>query len=357
MKEQNIFLLITVLLFIEFLGCKDKGIEPPPTKNPRDYAWTADTITYTGSFIQTEMLNIWGSSYNDVYGVGFNNAFEKVYMWHYDGKSWADVNLRDTYQIWITQLSSVYGFSSNNVWAAGYAGDLSSPSSSLIIHYDGLKWSEENIIKGGALNDIWGSSPNDIWACGFWGVVYHYDGINWNKDSISIYNPQNAEFQLLSITESKNTAYAIGEKHENNLARDTYYFFKKTNQAWQTLDSFVVAPQQTTFKFGVRFWVSPEGNLYSTGDGVFKWNGSSWDNVYFSSIALPGIYGTSEQNIFVVGNYGIALHFNGSDWYQFPQLKNENIKYTGVWTDGKVAFICGFTTNDFPMKTIVWHGK
>ena len=354
MKEQNIFLLITVLLFIEFLGCKDKGVEPPQTKNPREYVWTADTVFYPGSY-QTLMNNMWASSVNDVYMVGFNTDGQP--LWHYDGKNWTNVNLWGSYNIVTPQLNSIYGFAINNIWAVGLKGFYNTDSS-LIIHYDGSKWSEANIVRGNrGLNDIYGSSPNDIWACGFWGVVYHYDGIKWNKDSISIYNPQNAEFQLLSITESKNIAYAIGEKHENSLARDTYYFFKKANQAWQTLDSFVVAPQQTNFKFGARLWVSPEGNLYSAGDGIFKRNGSSWDNVYFSSIALPRIFGTSEQNIFVVGNYGIALHYNGSDWYQFQQLKNENVVYTGVWTDGKEAFICGFTTDSYPMKTIVWHGE
>ncbi len=355
MKLENILLLILAMVLIEVYACKDKGIEPTPTKSPRDYTWIADTISYRGSYIQTEMLSIWGSSPNDVYGVGFNNAFENVLMWHYDGKNWSDVKL-DLFGLHPGELFGVYGFVSNNVYAVGVQGFSNNTDSSLIIHYDGSSWSEVNIIKSSRwLNDIYGSSPNDIWACGWGGVIYHYDGIKWNKDSI--YNPQRDEFQLESIAESKNTVYVIGEKHDNILAKDTYYFFKKAIQSWQTLDSFVVAPGQTTFKFGTRLWANSEGNLYSSSDGVFKWNGSSWNNIYVSSIALPRIFGTSEQNIFVVGNYGIVLHFNGVDWYQFQQLKNENVAYSGVWTDGKEAFICGFTTDSYPMKTIVWHGK
>ncbi len=354
MKEQNIFLLLLVLLFIEIFGCKDKGTEPPVIKNPRDYSWTSDTLQFPGSY-QTDMYDIWGSTPNDIYAVGFNT--NRHDMWHYDGKNWTDIKLWDSYQIWPTQLSTIYGFSPNDVWAAGWAGDINSPNSSLIIHYNGSKWSEANINKGGALNDIWGGSPNNIWACGWGGVVYHYDGIKWNKDSISIYMPQGAEFQLPSITEVNNSAYVIGWKVENNLARWTIYFFKKTNQAWQTLDSFVVAPGQTTFKFGTRLWTSPEGNLYSSGDGVFKWNGISWDQIFASSTSLRGLKGSSDQNIFAVGDYGNAYHYNGSDWYQFQQLKNENIVYTNIWTDGNEAFIVGYNTDSYPMKTIVWHGK
>ncbi len=153
------------------------------------------------------------------------------------------------------------------MWAAGYAGDLGSPNSGLIIHYDGLKWSEENIIKGGALNDIWGRSPNDIWACGFWGTVYHYDGIKWSKDSISVYNPQRSEFQLLSIVEFKNIVYATGVKYEISTG-STYYFFKQTNNTWQIVDS--LASGSNTLNWGTRFWLSPEGNLFSFASGIYR---------------------------------------------------------------------------------------
>ena len=351
MRIPNIYSLITVILFIEFLGCKDKGVGPLPEKNPREYSWTSDTLHFPGSY-QTDMQNIWASSPNDVYAVGFNTDGQP--LWHYDGKTWTNVNLWGVYNIVTPQLNSIYGFASNNVWAVGLKG-YDYADSSLIIHYDGSKWSETNIVRGNrGLNDIYGSSPNDIWACGWGGTVYHYDGIKWNKDSISIYNPQSAEFQLLSITESKNIVYIIGEKYENTKG-STYYFLKKSNQSWQIIDSLVSGPG--TFKWGTSLWTSPEGNLFSFRDGVFKWNGNGWDILFSEPYALTSLAGTSEHSIFAVGNYGMAYHYNGSDWYQFPKLKNENIKYTGVWTDGNEAFICGFTTDSYPMKTIVWHGK
>ncbi len=352
MKLENILLLSLIAVLPIISACHEKGTEPQPNKNPREYTWIADTIYYPGSYNQTEMLTIWGSSPNDVYGVGFNNA-SAVTIWHYDGNSWTDVKL-DVFGINPIVLSCIYGFSSNDIWAVGWRGDLGSPNSGAIIHYDGSKWSEANIIKGGALNDICGSSPNDIWACGFWGIVYHYDGTKWDKDSLSVYMPQGAEFQLLNIRESKNIAYATGVKYENSIGF-TYYFFKQVNKSWQIIDSLVSG--SGTFAWGTKLWESPEGNLFSFRDGVFKWNGNSWDDVFLEPYALESLDGTSEQNVFAVGNYGIAYHYNGSDWYQFQQLKNENIVYTGVWTDGNEAFICGFTTNGYPQKTIVWHGK
>ena len=354
MRLRNIEMLLLVIVIIAIEACKNKGTEPLPTKNPRDYTWEADTIFYPGSY-QTNMQNIWASSPNDVYAVGFNTDGQP--LWHYDGKTWANVNLWGVYNIVTPQLNAVYGFSSNNVWAVGLKG-YDYADSSLIIHYDGSKWSEANIIRGNrGLNDIYGSSPNDIWACGYGGVVYHYDDIKWDKDSISVYMPQGADFQLLNIRESNGVPFVTGIKVENNIARWTFYFFRKANQAWQTIDSFVVAPGQTTFKFGTRLWTSPNGNLYSCSDGVFRWNGNSWEKIFTSSTSLGSIAGISEQNFFVVGDYGNVYHYNGSDWYQFQQLKNENIVYTGVWTDGNEAFICGFTTNGYPQKTIVWHAK
>ncbi len=100
MKIKNAIKLLSYLFFIVFISCKDKGTETLPTKSPRDYTWTADTITYSGSFIQTWILDICGNTSDDIYGVGITNAIGiSTVMWHYDGKSWADVNLRDTYGI------------------------------------------------------------------------------------------------------------------------------------------------------------------------------------------------------------------------------------------------------------------
>ncbi|MDL1891917.1 hypothetical protein FBQ87_03365 [Sphingobacteriales bacterium CHB3] len=65
--------------------------------------------------------------------------------------------------------------------------------------------------------------------------------------------------------------------------------------------------------------------------------------------------------MFVAGNAGPLFagrvyHYNGSDWFEYPQLRLSDVSFQAVWTDGTETFVVG-TTSGFPMKTVVLHGK
>jgi hypothetical protein len=65
--------------------------------------------------------------------------------------------------------------------------------------------------------------------------------------------------------------------------------------------------------------------------------------------------GTSDENMFAVGDFGNVFHYNGVDWYQYRELKDFGVVYSGVWTDGKEVFVVGYTHDGG--KTIILHGK
>jgi len=193
MLNNKIFLIVVFILPFIITGCKksDGVIDVQPVKDPRTYTWTTDTLGYPGSS-QTLMYDIWGSSPNDVYAVGHNSQ-NRGLMWHYDGNKWTNVHLitDEGGQIFAAiDLTSIYGFSSTDIYAAGsIIGYNPNPpptfiDSSLIIHYDGTAWKQQNITSGQALRNIQGSSSTDIWASGIFNTLYHYDGINWKKDGI-----------------------------------------------------------------------------------------------------------------------------------------------------------------------------
>ncbi len=121
-------------------ACKEDGGPPPPTtKDPRTYSWTVDTISYPGSF-QTNMRGIWASSPTDVYIVGHNDRAFGI-MFHFDGTDWTNVQLNQseggTIYPPIGELSKVFGFSSNNIYAVGsrYGDPPRTRDSSVIIHF------------------------------------------------------------------------------------------------------------------------------------------------------------------------------------------------------------------------------
>ena len=115
---KNLLILVSFIDLILFVGCKNNGTAPPVIKNPRDYSWTIDTLSFQGS-AQTMMTSLWGSSPTDVYAVGHNDQSIAV-MWHYDGKSWTNVKLNPREGGGNTidgplSLFSIYGFSQNNI--------------------------------------------------------------------------------------------------------------------------------------------------------------------------------------------------------------------------------------------------
>lgn len=180
----NLIILLATILS----GCRKSSVGPVTPKDPRTYTWTIDTLAYPGSY-QTMMQSIWGSSASDVYAVGHNDrGFGKMY--HFDGKTWADVKLNPTQGGTVPgpiDLHCVYGFSSKDIWSVGeriYDNPNPPPNfleTQLIIHYDGVNWSEVHVDSGAILTRVWGAIPSDVWAGGMNGALYHFDGVSFKK--------------------------------------------------------------------------------------------------------------------------------------------------------------------------------
>lgn len=365
-KKKNIkqipYILIAIFLIIQ--GCKSNNsstVQPEPSKDPRTYTWTADTLAFQDNY-QTLMYDIWGSSPNDVYVDGHSSTNDGV-LWHYDGNKWESLQLRASQGGQITgafDLRAIYGFSSFNIYAVGAKLRINpSPppsiiDSSLIIHYDGSVWSEVTIVRAKKITDIQGGSANDIWAGGRNNTLYHYDGAKWGRDSITIYVPANQSFHIESINSGNSGTYLIGYRSFPGGSGQVYYFFKRNNSVWTKLDSSSNVSQ----KFGDKLFRSSLGSLYSNGKGgVYKYNGSSWENIFQSSYPILSMWGSSDENIFVVSFGGRVYHYNGGDWKQIERLNLPQIDYWAVWTDGTEAFVVGHIFDTPSQKTIVWHGK
>jgi hypothetical protein len=290
-------------------------------------------------------------------------------MWHYDGNNWTNVHLNTSEGGQIDgaiDLTSVYGFSSTDIYAAGekLIGENPNPpptfiDSSLIIHYDGSTWRQVNIHNGGSLNDIYGSSPNNIWAAGLGKNTFHYTGSGWETDSIKINVPDGFDFQVNTISSYNSNFYFMGYGNNNNTAESIFYFFKQVNTTWVMQDSFITYANGSISgnPFGARLNQSSLPDLYSNGYGIFKYNNSSWSNIFNSVYPLSSMWGTSNNNIFTVGMAGREYQYNGIDWKQIEQLNNPQIDYYAAWTDGTEAFVVGHIFDGVYQKTIVWHGK
>jgi hypothetical protein len=118
------------------------------------------------------ITGIWNSSPNLVTAAididDVNNPQGAIYQ--YDGTVW-------TKQYSVPDgrgLSRPFGFTAQDIWAAGRQGAL--------VHLAGGAWTESEIPKSKFIyfSGIWGSAPDALWAVGNAGACRHIDGTTWS---------------------------------------------------------------------------------------------------------------------------------------------------------------------------------
>jgi hypothetical protein len=350
-------ILLPLSLVFLALSCEKSPTGPEPVKDPRTYTWTIDTLAYPGSF-QTTMRDIWGSSPNDVYVVGHNDQPGPGTMFHYDGKTWRTTGFHSAEGGSVqgpVSLSAIYGFAPNDVWAVGehiYTNYNPPPNfldSSLIIHYDGGKWTEFRPPSGRLLQAVWGSKPNDVWAGGLDGTLYYFDGVTWKAVSIG------KKVWFLNFGGfTSSDVYAMAYELDSGVMDSTFqYVWHWDGTTWSIRD-FYVETFGNEDKFGTSSLFAVEGNLFSAGQGIFRKSSSGWERIFYDpSTFFRDIKGSGLENLFAVGNFSAVYHFNGSDWYRYRQFLDANIHYSASWTNAKEVFVVG----DDGFKTYVLHGK
>ncbi len=194
-------------------------------------------------------------------------------------------------------LTSVWGRSWNNVYAAGWGG--------VIVHYNGVSWARINgpFEETSHFKAIWGSSSTDIWAVGAYGAAYHFDGTQWT----SIPNPRGIE-----LTDVWEPIYYVTYATENSLYGST--LLRYAGQGWIPQDIPTTTPLFSIWGTGTDniFVVGAEGN-------ILHYNGASWSKMSTPTTeTLLDVWGFAGGPVFVVGTNGTILQLSGNTWNQMP---------------------------------------
>lgn len=162
---------------------------------------------------------------------------------------------------------SIWGSSASDVYAVG--GPLGNGKETLAVRFDGAAWKE--LHPGGTETFWWvgGSGADDVWMVGEEGRISHWDGASFTEHT------SGTTATLWGVwAASKTDAWAVGG--------------------------------------------TPEGDPAAPDDVVLHWDGASWTPVTLPGAplgrALYKVWGTSSDNLYVVGEYGTVWHKKGSDW-------------------------------------------
>ncbi len=120
-----------------------------------------------------DLHGVWGSSPTDVFAVGLESNSpiwlfsDEPIIVHFDGISWSEMPSPAEHELW-----GIWGSSAADVFAVGSEGN--------ILHYNGLGWSAMASGTTWDLYGVWGASSSDVFAVGFLGTILHYDGQAWS---------------------------------------------------------------------------------------------------------------------------------------------------------------------------------
>jgi hypothetical protein len=355
MKSNN--LIITIGLSAVLLtSCQDSTGPEPPKPGKRDYVWSIDTISYTGS-LQTLLTTIWASSPTDVYVVGHNDQ-NRGQMYHYNGLTWTPALLAVSDGGSIAggfDLSAIYGFTPNDIYAVGeriQSNPTPPPNfldSSLIIHFDGIRWTEAELERGRGLSGIWGKRSDDLFAVGWLGTLFRYDGLGWKRFQT------NDSFGYNRLVGNETEVYLLGSISLNytpdHVSRD--YLLEWKDTSFVVIDSIIEVPGASP-TFGHLAIEGIQGTIYTAGWGAFAKKGLGWKRI--SALGMEtfyDIFGTRNEHIFICGFGKTLFHFNGSDWKKLDIPGDSLLPLYGVWCDEEEVFVLGSDG----YRSFVIHGK
>ena len=228
------------------------------------------------------------------------------------------------------RLRGVAVLSSTNAWAVGSYDPLNGdPTSHLIEHWDGTKWTAVGFA-GGVLTGVAAISRTNVWVVGYsffrgyHALIEHWDGTGWKVVAV----PRHSGILYGVAAVSAADIWAVGELgalHWNGTA------WKRVPTPAPGGVLLAVAASSPTHVWAVGYrGGTPSKTL------VLRWNGTSWKHLASPNPAgtaaanlnvLDGVTAINRHNVWAVG-YDASVtngprntlieHWNGRRWKHVP---------------------------------------
>jgi len=180
------------------------------------------------------------------------------------------------------------------------------------------KW-QNPLPNGNYIEDIWVFPNNQIIAVGNAGTIIQFNGTQW----VTMGSDVTVDLEAIWAI-SPDNVYAAGAKgtilrfHNNQWVQEQHTSQDNFTDIWGINDTIYVVGKNVMI-LGQNTSLIPENLL----------NGRQ----------LNGIYGSSKKDLFVVGDKGTIIHFNGTQWTRnsCPTQKNLN----AIWGNNSEYFCVG----------------
>jgi len=285
--------------------------------------------------------NIWavGEIYIDTTGMAYNAV-------HWDGNKWDLKRLK-----YYGNCSGVEFPPLKAIWAY-------SDSDIVITNGGSIGWFNGDTVRldcgvnpllTGAINKIWGFNKDELFVVGNNGSLAHYKNNFWTKietgtttninDIWGYYNPLSNHQSVICVASN------IFQQGEIRLLAIS------DNSAQDTLNY-----PYTDWMTGVWF-KNQYSPVYICGDGFKQYKDNIWSEINIPGYFTEAIRGSDYNNIFVVGDFGIAAHFNGISWQTLDELFGIG-KFLAVSVKNNTVVMCGhISSGGIVGKAMVIVGK
>jgi hypothetical protein len=275
----------------------------------------------------------------------------------------------------------VAAIASNDVWAVGGYGNLTTQAQQLIQHWDGQSWTLATTptlpTPYNELLAISALSTNDVWAVGSSGdeaLIEHWDGASWQV----VPNPNpgtfNRFFGVAAI--SSNDVWAVGATNNGGLSETLVEHWNGTT--WSVIPSPNIPDQHNQLN-AVAVVPGAPNELWAVGEAgpsalILHWDGTQWSIVPSPNAGIvPHLMSTvaiSANDVWAVGWTGsesgpvtLTEHWDGSTWVVVPSpnpsaTSNHLYGVTALAT-GEIWAVGDFNATGGNQRTLFlrWNGS
>lgn len=248
-----------------------------------------------------------------------------------NGSTWELRKL--TYQGFPPVINSVFAINENDVWLDPW------------FHWDGQNFQElpiDPILIGVNVNKIWGNKDG-IYVVGNDGFVAYRNNIgSWSRIESGTSLNINDIWGIVDGNDSKFIlcpAYDFGSGGEKKLISISN----------NTVGEIPWVENRELYTV----WFNSRDKIYAGGEGLFYRTNNEWKEETLPALFKFRVRGNGLNDIWTVGGYGFAAHYNGKNWKTFEEVSLASGNYVGLTVKGNTVVMTGNEWN----KAVITIGK